>query len=259
MTKRLLEIVSGILPAAAWEKIEYAAAYFAGKGSGSASLAAEVKAAARFMHGEGLVVFDVGANKGDWTAALFDRLGSRVSSVYQFEPSPHNVALLEKRFSNGKVLLVPRAASDGKGEAELFSDAPGSGAASLHHRRLDHFDISLDTSTRVATVTLDDVIAEYKITKVDFMKMDIEGHEFAALQGAKNALRRGIISALSFEFGGANIDSRTYFQDFWYFLVPLGFIIFRILPNGSVLRIKKYSEMLEIFRTSNYLAVLSHE
>ncbi len=260
MIKRILGIVSRIFPAAAWEKMEYVAAYLAGKGSGSSSLGSEVKAALRFMSGQDLIVFDVGANKGDWTAELVRRAGPRIRRVCQFEPSPHNIALLTERFKDDRrVSLVPHAASDRKGEAELFSDVPGSGAASLYKRRLDHFGIVLDKSARVRTVSIDDFIAEQKIRKVDFMKMDIEGHELAALAGAQHALKAGVISALSFEFGGANIDSRTYFQDFWYFLTPLGFDIFRILPGGGVVRVQRYSEMLEIFRTSNYLAVLRHE
>jgi hypothetical protein len=48
------------------------------------------------------------------------------------------------------------------------------------------------------------------------VKMDIEGHELTALKGFGAAL--DVARVLQFEFGGCNIDSRTYFQDFWYFL-----------------------------------------
>jgi hypothetical protein len=53
------------------------------------------------------------------------------------------------------------------------------------------------------------------------MKMDIEGHELFALRGAKRALARGVIRPLSFEFGTGNINSRTFFRDYWDLLTSV--------------------------------------
>jgi FkbM family methyltransferase len=254
--KRLLGATSRIVPAGAWEKLEYAGAYFAGKGSGSSSVKEEVAASFKFIKGDGLILFDIGANKGDWTQEALRVAGDRIKTIYQFEPSSHNIHLLKDMFgTDGRVQLVPCAASDKKGTAELFSDEPGSGMASLHKRKLDHFHIDLKEAGSVETVTVDEIVKKHGVARVDFMKMDIEGHELAALRGAAVSLKNGVIRALSFEFGGANIDSRTYFQDFWYFLTPLGYTLFRVLPTGSVVRIKEYKEMLENFRTTNYIAV----
>ena len=47
------------------------------------------------------------------------------------------------------------------------------------------------------------------------MKMDIEGHEPFALRGAKNSLQKGLFRYIQFEYGGCNIDSRTYLKDFY--------------------------------------------
>jgi FkbM family methyltransferase len=255
--KSFLGTVSQIIPAAAWERLEYIGAYFAGKGSGSSSIKEEVAASFKFIKGNDLVIFDIGTNKGDWTEEVLRTAGSQIKKVYQFEPSPHNINLLKNKFiGNDRVELLPYAASDKKGFVELFSDVPGSGMASLYKRKLDHFNIELKDSAKIETITIDEVIEKYSIERVDFMKMDIEGHEFAALYGASQSLKNGAIKALSFEFGGTDIDSRTYFQDFWYFLTPLGYDFFRILPSGGVMHIKRYSEMLENFRTTNYIAVL---
>ncbi|HEY5220743.1 MAG TPA: FkbM family methyltransferase [Candidatus Paceibacterota bacterium] len=254
--KHLLGATSRIVPAGAWEKLEYTGAYFAGKGSGSNSVKEEVAASFRYMTGDKLILFDLGANKGDWTLEALRVGGVRVKKIYQFEPSAHNIQILKKEFGgDDRVELLPYAASDKSGAAELFSDVPGSGIASLYKRRLDHFNIEFKAGAPIEMKTVDDVIEKNVIEKVDFMKMDIEGHELSALHGASSALKNGTIRALSFEFGGANIDSRTYFQDFWYLLVPLGYRLFRILPAGSVLPVKNYTEMLENFRTTNYIAV----
>ena len=61
------------------------------------------------------------------------------------------------------------------------------------------------------------------------------------------------ISVIQFEFGGCNIDTRTFFQDFWYFFQDNGFDIYRVSPIGLI-KVKKYNERDEIFTTTNYIA-----
>jgi hypothetical protein len=65
------------------------------------------------------------------------------------------------------------------------------------------------------------------------------------------------IRMVSFEFGGCNIDSRTYFQDFYYFFRDHGMKeIFRITPSGYLVPIHDYREIYEQFRTTNFLVLL---
>ena len=61
------------------------------------------------------------------------------------------------------------------------------------------------------------------------------------------------IDYIQFEFGGCNIDSRTYFQDFFYALDPK-YQLHRMVRNGLV-PIKRYRETQEIFMTTNFLAI----
>jgi len=256
ITKHVLNALSGVVPVSLSSNLELAFAYLQGKGAGNDTcVAAEVKASSRFLKGDQLVIFDVGANRGDWTEAALARLGSRLKTIYQFEPSSANVATLQERFTRPEISIFRCAVSDNNGTANLYFNSPGSVLASLYRRKLDHFNISMDQAEEVQTVTIDSFIADHGIGHIDLLKMDIEGDEMAALKGATDALRKGTIGALTFEFGGANIDSRTYFQDFWYFLTPLGFSLYRISPNGSAIVLNQYSETCEYYRASNYLAV----
>ena len=86
------------------------------------------------------------------------------------------------------------------------------------------------------------------------VKIDVEGHELTALKGFGNALNATRV--LQFEFGGCNIDTRTYFQDFWYFFKGQDFEIYRITPVGAE-KITRYNERDEFFSTTNYIAVNS--
>jgi hypothetical protein len=64
------------------------------------------------------------------------------------------------------------------------------------------------------------------------------------------------IDMLSFEFGSCNLDSRTYFQDIFYFLkqYQMG-DIFRITPSGYLSPIHEYQEVYERFWTTNFIAL----
>jgi hypothetical protein len=62
------------------------------------------------------------------------------------------------------------------------------------------------------------------------------------------------LKIVQFEFGGSNIDTRTFFQDYWYLFTDLNFAIFRISPKGLI-RINAYAETDETFSTTNYIAI----
>lgn len=84
------------------------------------------------------------------------------------------------------------------------------------------------------------------------MKLDIEGYELQALESFGSAL--AVTKVIQFEFGGCNIDTKTYFQDFWYFFKEHQFDLYRITPFG-LQPLNKYTEMDECFRTTDYVAV----
>ena len=103
--------------------------------------------------------------------------------------------------------------------------------------------------------TIDNYCSENSIDHIHLLKIDIEGHELDALAGAKEMFALKSIDIVTFEFGGCNIDTRTFFQDFWYFFNEANFKIFRITPSGYLHPLKSYKEIYEQFRTTNFIAV----
>jgi len=87
------------------------------------------------------------------------------------------------------------------------------------------------------------------------LKLDIEGHELDALIGASKMFEKGAIEMCTFEFGGCNIDTRTFFQDFYYYFTNFNLMLHRMTPSGFLAPIVKYKEVYEQFRTTNYLAL----
>ena len=124
---------------------------------------------------------------------------------------------------------------------------------SLAKMRLDHFDIQFDVHEEVRTLRFEDYwINTLRARPIDLVKIDVEGHELSVLRGFGEAL--GYVKLLQFEFGGCNIDSRSFFQDFWYLLSDQGFDLYRITPLGAQ-RVRRYREMDECFVTTNFMAV----
>jgi FkbM family methyltransferase len=223
-----------------------------GKGYGAYSIAREVKVVRALLKRAPKLAIDIGGNIGDYTAEL--RRSLPEVDVHVFEPSAKNVSILKERFFHDKsVTILPLAVSDATTHATLFADKSGSGLASLTKRKLDHFKIDFSFQEAVRTLRFEEYwIAQLGRGQVDVVKIDIEGHELAALQGFGDALCA--TGAIQFEFGGCNIDTRTYFQDFWYFFTDRGFDIYRIAPIGAE-RINRYRESDECFVTTNYVAV----
>jgi FkbM family methyltransferase len=226
-----------------------------GKGAGTGwDIDHEVALALTRIKSERPVVFDIGANVGDWTARL---LALRPDArVWMFEPSPECQQHLRAR-DLGQALLVPCAVGEQPGRASLHFSSSFDGSASLHERGDSYFQHSVYATTDVDVIAMDDFIAANDIPFVDFVKLDIEGHELFALRGAEKSLRARKIGALAFEFGSADINSRTFFRDFWDFLTDHGFAVERLTPGGNTVLIGEYYEDLEYYRgATNYFAHL---
>lgn len=186
----------------------------------------------------GAVVFDVGANRGRYARMALDIRPDLL--LYCFEPSP--VACQQLRSLPVKSFLFGLGDEDLE-QVAFFGDIEGSELGSLYPRHLDSFGEVESIKLR----RLDSFCAEHEIDRIDLLKLDVEGHELAILRGMGDLRPKRV----QFEFGGCNVDSRTYLRDFFEILGD--YAIYRILPNG--IRRVLYQERMELFTTTNFLAV----
>ena len=233
------------------DKVQFAM----GKGFGAATTDEEAKVIAEFIKDrkiQKIVALDVGANVGNWTASILAVLPA--AHIISFEPSKKAFSKLVPRFRDyPNVSCVNTALGNSDEKSILYADQSASGLSSLTKRRVAHFGIDFSYSEDIEIAKLDSWIkSQVKDVSPNILKMDVEGHELDVLWGADETLNS--IEIVQFEFGGSNIDTRTFFQDFWYFFIDRGFDIYRISPTGPVL-IEKYRESDETFRPTNYVAV----
>ncbi|MFN8739331.1 MAG: FkbM family methyltransferase [Pirellula sp.] len=228
--------------------------FLVGRGSGSGwKLEGEVSIAASLIKRSAPVVFDVGGNVGAWSE-LFRQKNS-TGELYIFEPQPVCQAEIEKKCIENSH-LVGMAVGEAAGKLVLYTSSPTDGSASLHKRGDSFFQHKEYGQQEVSVVSLDDFIAENRIGFVDFIKFDIEGHEFSALMGLRNALAERRIGAFSFEFGSGNLNSRTSFRDFWN-LLSADYDLNIVTPSGYLTLLPAYYEDFEFYRgVSNFIAIL---
>ncbi|PWC33001.1 FkbM family methyltransferase [Azospirillum sp. TSO35-2] len=198
------------------------------------------------------VIFDVGANVGTYSRAALDACGQ--ARVYAFEPSAvafrSLAAVAAERPDRLSVFNI--GFSDHRAIASLHAADAGSALGSLYARRIAPSGDAFPASETVRLERIDDFCDANGIDRIDFLKIDVEGHEIAVLNGAADRLRRGCIDIIQFEFGGCNIDSRSFLRDFIRILD--GYSLCRILKDG-LYQLTSFSDLDEIFSYQNFLAI----
>jgi len=131
----------------------------------------------------GDIVLDCGAHIGLYTKKA---LADGAKMVVAIEPSPDNIECLHRNFSKeintGRVIVYPKgvwhqeeelsfAIRDQSARNEIIQEQE-KGVQMIH----------------IPVTTIDNIVSELKLEKVDFIKMDIEGAEQNALRGAKKTI-----------------------------------------------------------------------
>jgi FkbM family methyltransferase len=161
-----------------------------------------------------LTVFDVGANIGDWAQTALSV--NPFINLHCFEPSRYTFDILQSKQLPSNVSCRCLGLGEASGELDLHIAGNGVGTNSLYARK-GVFDSPTMGTEKVSIETVDNYCDANEIKRIDFMKVDVEGHELAVFKGMKNLLAQRGIEVIQFEYGGTNLDARVYLGDIWDF------------------------------------------
>lgn len=199
------------------------------------------------------VVFDVGANVGDWAIEALQIAPE--ATLHCFEPGSATFAKLRQRALPGDVRLNPVALGAVSEERTYFVFGEGRGTNSLYLRDGLENNAAVGSES-VPVITTDDYCAREGIERIDFLKIDVEGHEIDVLKGARQLLAAGRISVVQLEYGGTYIDGGHLLRDVYTLLAEAGapYDVYKVLHNG-ILPVPVYRQVWETFQYSNWLLV----
>ena len=200
-------------------------------------------------------IFDVGANNGEWTGLALKIKKDLI--VHCFEPSAITFEKLNDRNFGDKILCNNFGLSSVSGDLQLHVFADGSGENSLYKRRGLEDGWGLLPQSRVENVrveTIDSYCEKLNISFIDFLKIDVEGHELEVIKGSTRMLKHGAIKHIQFEYGGCYIDSRVLLKDLFDFLEPYKYNFYKIYPN-SLRNAPRYDQRYENFQYQNWIAI----
>lgn len=199
------------------------------------------------------VLFDVGANIGNYSKTLKE-IFPATSKIFAFEPFSvpfKELSALSNTAPNIKAFQI--GLSDKEEELIVYSSDEFSEIGGVYNRDLIFHDIPHSKQEKGKFKTIETFCAENKIDHINFMKIDVEGHELSVLKGAASFLENNKIDFIQFEFGAGNIFSRTYFTDF-YSKLNKNYNLYRLLKDGLI-EITSYNAELEMQILAYYVAI----
>jgi FkbM family methyltransferase len=200
-----------------------------------------------YGNGKTFILFDVGANIWQTIEELLEMKLTDIF-IYSFEPQKSAYQSLKRKFETNKDISLHNIGFwNENGVIDLYKDIEGDTGASIYSNGVNHF------KEEIQIQTIDDFIEKKGIIYISYLKLDIEGAEYSALQGAKNAIMSWKIEAIEFEFLRQNIKSKVFLKDFRD-LLSTQYDFYRILPY-HIYKLPSYSHLLEVYCLSNFLCI----
>ncbi|MEW6772890.1 MAG: FkbM family methyltransferase [Bacteroidota bacterium] len=200
------------------------------------------------------IIFDIGANIGEYTLYAASLVNSN-GKVYSFEPVQSMFYTLKQNVDlnshlRNKIICVNKGLGNKKVILPIYDEQNNinEGLFSIHQKNFIHSkkiqDIEIDT--------LDNFVNENYLDRIDFIKIDVEGHELYVLQGGIDAIKK-FHPKLMIEMSEKNFNAAGYSKiDIFKLLEDMGYSIFLILKRGQLKKVISSSELPEF---CNILAI----
>lgn len=142
-----------------------------------------------FVPASGQIIVDAGAGIGGFTILLAKLIGEK-GKIYALEPDPGTFEILKRNLALNDVNnVIPLDLGLWDKKTVLHFNAQSSATSMIVRDSEDPH----QANSEIKVTSLDNLVQEYKISRIDLLKMDIEGAEIEALHGAKNCLKNKVV------------------------------------------------------------------
>tara|TARA_B100002051_G_scaffold270582_1_gene303734 strand:+ start:768 stop:1598 length:831 start_codon:yes stop_codon:yes gene_type:complete len=140
------------------------------------------------------VILDVGANVGI-NSICYKKIFKK-SKIYSFEPIKNTFKILKKNIKrnklNGSIKTFNFGFSNKNKKAFMSIPTAQQGERYKHYLSSALYSLYGKGKKKIKTklLTIDKFVKDHKIKRIDFIKIDVEGHEYEILEGAKNSIKK---------------------------------------------------------------------
>lgn len=187
---------------------------------------------------EGSVMLDIGAHIGYFTLKAGAKVG-KSGKVIAFEPNPRTLKVLHGNIAASdatNVIVQPIACTDNDRIIALYdSTAEGnSGASSLSvNTASESYTDSLPTYS-VRGRPIDDVVRELGLTRIDLIKVDVEGAETMVIRGAQETLKRFNPIVITEVNDSALRDMGSNVEELTALMAKLGYTQHKVIKSRDI-------------------------
>lgn len=193
------------------------------------------------------VLFDVGANVGEWSIEAKARCPG--AEIHAFEIAPPTFEVLS---ANTRHLMGMHCQNVGLSDAagpiriRHYSSLPALTTSTEYPHPFDFTELTAEV------ITGDSYAALKGVKHIDLLKIDVEGMEGRVLKGFQGMLGRQAIDLVQFEYGRVSIVNRYLLRDFHSFFQAAGYVVGKVFPNYVDFRDYEFAD--EDFMGPNFLA-----
>ena len=191
----------------------------------------------------GMIVFDIGANVGDYSL-LLSKLVCSFGKVYSFEPTSSTFQKLQERIVSSGVSNISAFQKAVFSENTIleFNEFPDEYSVWNSLGRPQMLDpnspnnlVPIVKTELVETITIESFCKDYNIEKIDYLKIDVEGAESDVLQGARQLLENKAIRFIQFEISQKMLEGlNRQAKDTFDILINNGYECHRISADGKI-------------------------
>jgi FkbM family methyltransferase len=205
---------------------------------------------------DNMTIIDAGAHDGTYAEYIFNL--NPLVTIHCFEPTASAykelTVRLAKEIKAGKLFANNAGLSTETGEAELFIYNELDQRNSLHLNPAHEYDSSQLHKEKIKLATLDDYIEKNNIKTVDFLKIDVEGHETKVIEGAKETLKQKKVKCIQFEYNNNWAAGNFTLENVFKKLIDCGFKFYRLTFWGRLPE-RNFKSDLENYKHCNYIAI----